>query len=271
MAVSETCLYFIGMGLSGFKTCSLEAIEILDNVDVIFIENYTNFISEKIPHAFKQLQTKFSYLKREDLEEEDERFLNRIQGKTIAIMIPGDPFIATLHNSFRIAAIKRGYICHVIHNTSIISAAASISGLSSYSFGRTVTCPFPENASEVPYKIIQKNKSINAHTLILLDINLLENKFLSVKEAIKILLNLEMEKSMNIFTSNSRIVGLARLGYNEAHVAHGTPHSVGDKYNWEKIGPPQAIIVCADSLYFAEEEALKAFTTNYTSAENNHR
>jgi len=271
LAVSETCLYFIGMGLSGLKTCSLEAIEVLENVDEIFIEKYTNFISEKTPHPFKQLRSNFSYLKREDLEEKDEQFLDRIQGRTIAILIPGDPFIATLHNSFRIAAIKRGYSCHVIHNTSIISAAASISGLSSYSFGRTVTCPFPKNASEVPYNIIQKNKSIDAHTLVLLDINLLENKFLSVKEAIGILLNLEIEKKKAIFTPESRIVGLARLGYNEAHVAYGTPNEVIDKYNWEKIGPPQALIVCADSLYFAEEEALSILTSNYTSDKNGQR
>jgi len=271
LVVSETSLYFIGMGLSGLKTCSLEAIEILEMVDEIFIENYTNFICEKTPHAFDQLRTKFSYLKREDLEEGDEQLLDRIRGRTIAIMIPGDPFIATLHNSFRTAAIKRGYSCHVIHNTSIISAAASISGLSSYSFGRTVTCPFPENASEVPYKIIHKNKSINAHTLVLLDINLLENKFLSVKDAIEILLNLEMEKSMNIFTENSRIVGLARIGYDEAYIAYGSPYDVGDKYNWEKIGPPQALIVCADSLFFAEEEALETLSANYTSDKDDQR
>jgi diphthine synthase len=263
---NETCLYFIGMGLSGFKTCSLEAIEILDRVDEIFIESYTNFINEKIPQTFKQFSFKFSYLKREDLEEKDELFLDGVHGRTVAILIPGDPFIATLHNSFRIAAIKRGYKCHVIHNTSIISAAASISGLSSYSFGRTVTCPFPENASEFPYHIIQRNKSINAHTLVLLDINLVKNKFLTIKEAIGILLKLETEKSLNVFTKNSRIVGLARLGYyDEIYVVNGTPHEVSDRYNWEKIGPPQALIVCAESLYFAEEEALNTLTTKYTS------
>ncbi|MHA2113084.1 MAG: diphthine synthase [Candidatus Hodarchaeales archaeon] len=265
MVVSETCLYFIGMGLSGFQTCSLETVEILKKADEIFIENYTNFISEKIPHELKQVKTKFSYLKREDLEEEDVRFLDKIQGKTVAIMIPGDPFIATLHNSFRVAAIKRGYSCQVIHNTSIISAAASISGLSSYSFGRTVTCPFPENASEVPYEIIQKNKSINAHTLVLLDIQLEKNKFLTVREAIGILSNLEKEKSMKIFTSESKIIGLARLGYTEIYVEYGTPSEVSDRSNWEKIGPPQALIVCADTLSFAEEEILESLSNKYPS------
>ena len=256
MAVSETCLYFIGMGLSGFKTCSLEALEILKKVDEIYIENYTNFISNEIPQEFQGERHKFSYLERKDLEEKDEEFLNKIQGKSVAIMIPGDPFIATLHNSFRVAAIKRGFSCHVIHNTSIVSAAASISGLSSYSFGRTVTCPFPENASEVPYEIIRKNKSISAHTLVLLDIDLVKGNFLTIGEAIDILTELERKKSMNIFTSDSSIIGLARLGYEKIYVEYGTPSEVRIRHNWKEIGPPQAIIILADSLSFAEEEVL---------------
>ena len=185
----------------------------------------------------------------------------KIRGKTIAIMIPGDPFIATLHNSFRVAAIKRGYLCKVINNTSIVSAAASISGLSSYNFGRTVTCPFPENMSEAPYIIIQKNKSINAHTLVLLDINQVKNEFLTIREAIDILTRLEKEKSENAFTPESKIVGLARLGYRKAYVEYGTPAEISQRYNWEEIGPPQALIVCADSLSFAEEEVLASLST----------
>jgi diphthamide biosynthesis methyltransferase len=76
LVVSETCLYFIGMGLSGFQTCSLETVEILKKADEIFIENYTNFISEKIPHELKQVKTKFSYLKREDLEADWNNLMN---------------------------------------------------------------------------------------------------------------------------------------------------------------------------------------------------
>ena len=258
MTINETRIYFIGMGLSGFKTCSLETLDILEHVEEIYIERYTNFISEKIPEAVDKLRNKFFFLERKNLEEKDEEFLDSINGKTIAILIPGDPFIATLHNSFRITAIKRGYSCIVIHNTSIISAAASISGLSSYSFGRTVTCPFPENSSEVPYKIIQQNKSIDAHTLVLLDIDLVKNKFLSVLEAIKILKQLELEKGGGLFTKKSLIIGLARLGYNQAYIAYGNPDDVGSKYDWGKIGPPQALIVCSDSLTFAEEETINS-------------
>ena len=147
-------------------------------------------------------------------------------------------------------------VASIINNTSIISTAASVSGLSSYRFGRTVTCPFPENASEFPYEIIQKNKSIDAHTLVLLDIDLPLSRFLAVDEAINVLQALEKEKSKGIFTTSSVIIGLARIGYDDEYISGGVPSKVKNAYNWNDIGPPQALIVCSDVLHFSEEEAL---------------
>jgi diphthine synthase len=246
----------VGMGLSGFVSCSFEALEVLKQVDVIYLESYTNFYIQAIPPAFKDLEKKIKILRRENLEEGDQKLLDEINHKTVAILIPGDPFIATTHNSFRIAATQRGYSCKVIYNTSIISAAISASGLSSYRFGRTVTCPFPDNRSEFPYRIIQKNKAIEAHTLILLDINVMKETFLSIPEAINFLLDLEEEFKESVITPSSLVVGLARLGYDNEYIATGSPPDVLEAYNWKGIGPPQAIIVCADSLHFSEEESL---------------
>jgi diphthine synthase len=244
------------MGLSGLNTCSLETLEILRKADLIFIEKYTNFIMKEIPELMKEIEHKFEVLTRKELEEGDQQLLERIRNKFSVLLIPGDPFIATTHSSLYLAAIQRGFSCKIIHNTSIISAAASVSGLSSYRFGRTVTCPFPENASEFPYEIIQRNKRIEAHTLVLLDINLLTKDFLSVTEAIDILLELEEKKQEKVFTSDSRIIGLAKIGYNTEKISFGLPKDV-KAYSWREIGPPQALIVCADYLHFAEREALQ--------------
>ena len=244
------------MGLSGFRSCSFQALEILKRSDLIFVEGYTNFISQDIPEFLNEVRHKVKPLSRKDLEEDDYLFLEKIEGKTTAILIPGDPFIATTHNSIRIAAFQRGFKCKSIHNSSIISAAASISGLSSYSFGRTVTCPFRSNRSEFPYRIIQQNKSINAHTLVLLDIDLVANKFLSVDEAISILTNLEKEIRDDVLTDSSIGIGLAKIGYDDEYIYAGSMEKVSQSGNWRKIGPPQALIVCADTLHFTEKEAL---------------
>ncbi|MHA2244095.1 MAG: diphthine synthase [Candidatus Hodarchaeales archaeon] len=251
----ETELFFIGMGLSG-KGCSLETLDILKRIDEVFIEKYTNFIPEEIPLLFKKIKSEITIVSRKDLEENDDLFLEKIKGKSAAILIPGDPFIATTHNSLRLAAIQRGYKCRIIHNTSIISAAASVSGLSTYRFGRTVTCPFPNNASEFPYEIIKLNKQIKAHTLVLLDIKLSTGEFLAVNEAISILLELEEKKQETVFTNTSLVVGLAQIGTENEVISAGFAEEIMT-FAWRDIGPPQAMIVCSETLQFTEEEALQ--------------
>ncbi len=255
MVENNMKLYFIGMGLKGFESCSIETLDILNLVDIIFIEEYTNFIIKELPSVFNHLKHKFNVIQRSDLEENDSNFLNKIKGKTVAILIPGDPFIATTHNSLRVKATQLGIKCRIVHNTSIISAAASISGLFSYNFGKIVTCPFNNNMSEHPYNIIRANKKINAHTLVLLDIDKTKEKFLSISEAILALMELEKEKKEGLFSKSCLLIGLAKIGHEDEFISVGTPEIVLNN-PWESIGPPQALIVCADSLHFAEEEAL---------------
>lgn len=257
MRKDETELFFIGMGLSGLKGCSLETLDILERIDEVFIEKYTNFIPEEIPLLLKQIKPKITIVSRKDLEENDQSFLEKIKGKSAAILIPGDPFIATTHNSLRLAAIQRGFKCRIIHNTSIISAAASVSGLSTYRFGRTVTCPFPNNASEFPYETIKLNKQISAHTLVLLDIKLSTGEFLSVNEAISILLELEEKKQETVFTNTSLVVGLAQIGTENEVISAGVAEEIMT-FAWRDIGPPQVMIVCSETLQFTEEEALQS-------------
>ncbi len=244
------------MGLNGFNSCTLQALEVLKNVDFIFVESYTNFFSQEKPEVWKQIPAKIIPITRKDIEDEEDTFLEKIKGKSAAILISGDPFVATTHNSIRIAAMKRDYNCKLIHNSSVISAAASVSGLSSYSFGRTVTCPFRTNKSEFPYRIIQQNKTIDAHTLVLLDIDILENKFLSIDEAISILFDLETEIQENVINDFNIGIGLAKLGYQDEFTKAGSLEDVANSTSWLNIGPPQALIICADKLHFAEVEAL---------------
>ena len=78
LANTDTQIYFIGMGLSGFNSCSLNALEILAEVEEIYVESYTNFVLSDIPKAFEDLEKKIIFLKRSDLEEEDQEFLDRV-------------------------------------------------------------------------------------------------------------------------------------------------------------------------------------------------
>ncbi|UCG02364.1 MAG: diphthine synthase [Candidatus Heimdallarchaeota archaeon] len=254
--MSDTELYFIGIGSSGLRGCTIETLDILTQLDEVFIEKYTNYVPGEIPPLLNQIKSNITILNREDIENNDHLFLERIKGKSAAILISGDPFIATTHNSLRIEAVKQGIKCRIIHNSSILTAAASVSGLSAYRFGRTVTCPFPRNASEFPYKIIKLNEQIGAHTLVLLDIDTRTGEFLSINEAISILLGLEEKNQETVFTKTSLVIGLAQIGTDNEFILPGNADEV-KTVAWRDIGPPQALIVCSEPLHFIEEEALQ--------------
>ncbi len=251
-----TELVFVGLGLVGFKSCSFEVFQVLEATDIIFLEKYTNFILDEVPPQFQDILQKIIPITRQELEENDEKFFKRIIGQRAALLIPGDPFIATTHISLRIAAEEKGIHHRTIHNTSVLSAAISASGLSMYRFGRTVTCPFPQNPSEYPYDIIKKNREISAHTLVLLDIDPVSGEFLSVDQALSMLLDLESKNQSGFLTEMSLIIGLARLGYKEETVWAGTLQQVKN-FHWNTIGPPQCIIICSKNLHFAEKQVLK--------------
>ncbi|MFX0015201.1 MAG: diphthine synthase [Promethearchaeota archaeon] len=256
MPKAETELFFIGIGLLGLQSCTMETFEILRRMDKVYIEKYTNFISEDIPPLLKKVMPDISIVTRRDLEETDHLFLEEIKGRSVALLIPGDPFVATTHNSLRLAALQKGFTCKIVHNASILTAAISVSGLSAYRFGRTVTCPFPNNPSEFPYEVIKLNKRIEAHTLVLLDIETITEDFLTISEAILYLLELEEKKQEGIFTKDSLVVGLAKIGSDDQFISAGKTEKIR-AIMWKDIGPPQSLIICSDILHFTEKEALK--------------
>jgi diphthine synthase len=112
----------------------------------------------------------------------------------------------------RIDAEKHGIKTRIVHGTSIMSAIISLSGLHNYKFGKTVTVPFPENFSETPYNVIAQNKQVGLHTLCLLDLKANEKSFLSINQAIKMLLEVEEKNKKGIITPETPVVGIARAG-----------------------------------------------------------
>jgi diphthine synthase len=127
--------------------------------------------------------------------------------------------------------------------------------LHNYKFGKTVTVPFPENFSETPYNVIAQNKKLGLHTLCLLDLKVEEKRFLSINEALALLLEIEQKRKEDIVTPNTVVVGVAKAG-------SGAPSLKADfaeelvKYDFGE--PPQSLIFLGN-LHFMETEALVAF------------
>ena len=247
-------LVFVGLGLHDEKGISLSGLEEAKAAEEIFLELYTNFMPNFSIEKFAEiLGKKIHVVSRRQLEEENGKTVLETakRGKAV-LLVPGDPLIATTHIALRIAAEKQGIKTRVIHGASIVSAAPGLSGLHSYKFGKSVTIPFPENFSETPYMVIAQNKELGLHTLCLLDINVEENRFLGVREALETLLRIEEKRKMGVVTCETLAVGIARAGSPNPTVKAGF---VNELLNYDFGGPPYSLIF-PGKLHFMEAEAL---------------
>ena len=250
-------LVFVGLGLNDEKGISLQGLEETRTADSVFMELYTSLLPDfSLEHFEKVSGKKVTDISRQNLEEENGNIILNAasKGKTV-FLVPGDPFVATTHITLRLEAEKRGVKTRVVHGASIISAIIGFSGLHNYKFGKTVTVPFPENASETPYNVIAQNKKLGLHTLCLLDLKVDEGRFLSVKEGLMQLLEIEQKRNEKVVTPSTVAVGVARVGSANPTLKADEAEKL---LNYDFGGPPQSLIFLGE-LHFMETEALIAF------------
>ena len=197
MALKE--LVFVGLGLYDEKDISLRGLEQLKEANAVFAETYTSLMPGlSLKKLEEMIGKQIEIIPRRVLEEEDGELIFEAAKKgKAAIIVQGDPMIATTHVDLLIAAKKRGIKTRVVHNASAVSAVRGLSGLQNYKFGKSVTIPFPDRgiAPETPYKVIQENKKMGLHTMCYLDIKAIEQRYLTVNDALKSLLELAKQKN----------------------------------------------------------------------------
>ncbi len=248
-------LFFIGLGINGNKYLTLKGLEALKKSDEIFLDVYTSEIDKRdIEELIKLTSKKIIEANREMLEDEALKIIEKAKEKNIAILIPGDPFIATTHISIRELALKRNIKIEIIHGVSIISTAISLSGLSTYRFGRIVTIPKTNNIEILrqPYQEILENSLRGLHTLSLLDT---KNGGLSINDALNNLLYFEEINDKKFLKKDMLIMAFERIGYEDSRIVVKTiEEHINEKY--EKF--PQCMIFLGE-LQFNEKEILKTF------------
>jgi diphthine synthase len=249
-------LVFVGLGLHNEKGISLQGIEETKTADQAFMELYTSILPCFSMQRFEEIVNKQVHIvSRRDIEEENGAvILNAAEKGKAVFLIPGDPFIATTHVALRIEAEKRGVRTRIVHGASVMSAIIGLSGLHNYKFGKTVTIAFPENSSKTPYKVIAQNKKLGLHTLCLLDIKADEKRFLSINEALTLLVEIEKKRKEGVITQDTVAVGVAKAGSNAPTLK---ADFVKDLIKHDFGNPPQSLIFPGD-LHFMEAEALVA-------------
>ncbi len=254
-------LLLVGMGLNPEKDLPIGSAEALKNCDEVYAESYTNAIPrEAIEAVGARAGKKIFFLSRADVE--GEKFLVEKAGgkkensgeKTIALLVPGDPMMATTHVSLILAARKAGVRTKVLHAGSILSAAIGESGLQAYKFGKIVTLPYwRDNYKPVStLDVIEQNLSRELHTLVLLDI---DEKIgpMEPKGALRALLSMADAKKSGDVHPQTPVVVLCRVGYPEQRVLYGSISSILDGH---ADATPATIIVPA-KLHFLEQEYLE--------------
>ncbi len=247
-------LYLIGLG-SDYKDLSVKALDAIKRCKEVYIEGYTSVLTYSLAKLEKLVGKKIKVLDRAEVEEQKEFFKNA-KKFNIALLIIGDPLSATTHFDIISDAKNLEIKTKVIHSISIFTLAAR-TGLFLYKFGKTASVPFPQENFRVEsfYDVILDNQKIKAHSLLLLDLNPREKKFLSIREAIDLLLDIAKKRKDTKISRSTGMIGCARLGTDNEKIVFGKASKLQEK----NFGKPPYCLIIPSELNFMEEEFLKRF------------
>ena len=247
-------LYFIGLGLGDEKGMTLNGLEAVKKCDAVYLENYTSVMGCKKEDLEKLCNKKMMLAGRQIVEADDNEILKSAKAKNTAFLICGDPLVATTHIDLFLRAKKEKITLHVIHNSSIVSAVG-VTGLQAYKFGKAASIPFDNENVEAPYDALKGNLSLGLHTLFLLDLNTEDGKFMSVSDAIRYLLKVELKRGEKIFSEKTFCIGCARIGSPSQIIKSGRAKDL-IKHDFKK---PVHCLIVPGKLHFMESEALEMY------------
>lgn len=248
-------LYFIGLGLNNEKDISINGLEAIKKCDVIYLENYTSILNCKKEDLEKFYSKKIIIARRSLVEADDNEIIENAKIKNVAFLAAGDPLAATTHIDLFLKAKKEEIKCNVIHNASIVSAIG-VTGLQVYKFGKTTSIPLENENIESPYDVLKDNLSLGLHTLFLLDLEPDEGKFISVNDAIRYLLKVELKRNEKAFSEKTLCIGCARVGSESQIIKAGAAKGLL-KHNF---GKPAHCLIVPGKLHFMEEETMKIYS-----------
>lgn len=254
-------LYFVGLGLFDEKDISIKGLEALKSVDIVYAEFFTSSLFGSNFKAIEELIGKeIIVLNRQQVEEENIFMKKAIEGKDVALITGGDPLIATTHTDFLVEAKNKGIDYEIIHGSSILSSAPGISGLQAYKFGKVTTIPFPDHNffPHSPYTSIANNLANDSHTLVLLDIQAHKDRYMSVNQGLKYLMEVKndlIEKGLEdeiVIDENTLAIGIARVGSKDVLVK---ADKIRELIDFDFGGPLHSIVI-PSKLHIVEAEYL---------------
>jgi diphthine synthase len=241
-------LYIIGLGLWDEKDITIKGLEAVKKSKYVYLENYTSKLNCSIEKLELFYDKKIILADREMVELKADEIINNAILNDVSFLVIGDPFCATTHIDLRLRAIEKNVDINIINNASIVNSVA-ITGLDIYKFGRITTIPFNNKNILSPINVIKENQKLGLSTLILLDIESINNKYMTINEGLNYLIS-------NDFDKNTFIVGCAGIGSKNPEIKSG----IIDELKNEQFNLfPQCFII-PGKMHFMEEEIVKKLT-----------
>ena len=237
-------LYIIGLGLN-VDGISKYALDVVKRCKRVYLENYT----VDFPYTEGDLQVVID----KKLIPADRDFveglsiIDEAKKLDIALLVYGSPLTATTHITLIDEAKKSGLRYKIIYNASVFDAIAE-TGLQLYKFGKIASMPGWKKSYEPDsfMEIVKDNQSINAHSLLLVDIGL---DFPEALDQLK-----KAAENHKIKLPNKLLICQA-LGTRHRKIMY---KPMKDMEGYTGVKKPYCIII-PSKLHFAEKDFLKDF------------
>ena len=248
-------LWFVGLGISGFKSIPIEALDVLSKADIVYLEQFTSPIGKSDLAKIKDTTKGEFKLAKRWLVEDGSEILENAKKKKVVLLAYGDPYIATTHIELRERAIKEKIKTISIHAASSLTSMIGECGLHFYKVGRIATIMSEMKSLTTPYYVIYKNIIEGNHTVLLLEYNQDKDFFLDPKDALEGLLETEKGQIRNVISKDTYGIVASRIGFKDQSIVSGKISSLKKK----DFGKPPHTVIIPGRLHFTESDALKVF------------
>jgi diphthine synthase len=252
-------LTFVGLGLYDEHSITVAGRDALRGADRAFAEFYTSRLVGTSVEALESYHgVDIEVRDRAGVEQDPGAILDAAEDGSVVFLTAGDTMISTTHVDLRLRAHERGIDTRVVHGVTAQSAAAGLTGLQNYRFGKAVTLPFPyaHGADGVPPSVVESieaNRERDLHTLVYLDIKVgdvpgkqsSEDEFMTGDVAASLLA--EWQDVLGVV--------VARAGSPEPIVAADRLSALSR----EQFGGPLHLLVIPGTLHDLEADALREF------------
>jgi len=248
-------LWFVGLGISGFKSIPNEALEVLSKADIVYLEQFTSPIGRSdLTKIRKATKGEFIQAKRW-LVEDGKEILKNSKKKRVVLLSYGDPYIATTHIELRARAMEEKIKTFSIHAASSLTSMIGECGLHFYKVGRIATIMSEMKSLTTPYYVIYKNIIEGNHTVLLLEYNQDKDFFLDPNDALNGLVETEKGQKRNVISVSTFVIVASRIGFKDQTIISGKISSLKKK----DFGKPPHTIIIPGRMHFTESDALKMF------------